>query len=97
MNQKSALEPKRQVAVIWAPVPSKIDCLWPLAALAGVGVDVGVVTPHGDGVVVVVEVGIVVDGGVRAEFERTRKMGSENDPKNDHFRKMGRCAPFLQK
>ena len=70
-----------------------------LAALAAVGVGVGTVAAGGNRVGELVEVGggvivdggIVVDGGhckglcVRTEFERTRKMGSENESENDHF------------
>ena len=70
-----------------------MDCVQLLAALAAVGVGVGMVVAGGDRVVELVEVGggIIVDGGhckglcVRAEFERMRKMGSENESENDHL------------
>ena len=53
-KKKRTLEPKqRQPVVAWAHVPSEMR---PLAALAGVGVGVGVVTAGGDRVLVVVEV-----------------------------------------
>ena len=55
-QKKHTLEPKQWVAIVWAHVPSKIDHLWPLAALSGMGVGVGVVVAGGDGVVVVIEV-----------------------------------------
>jgi hypothetical protein len=44
------------VAVVWAHVESKKDCLQPLAALAGVGEGMGAVMVGVDRVVVVVEV-----------------------------------------
>jgi len=59
-----------------------------LVMLVNVGVGVGVVMAGGDGVVVVVEVGIIVDSGgywkglgVGAVFERMTKMEHENERK----------------
>ena len=55
MNRKHrhTLEPK---SVIWACYASETGCLWPLAALTGMVVGVGMEAAGGDRVVVVVEV-----------------------------------------
>ena len=52
-KKKHTLEPKWWAAIVWAHIVSEVGCLWPLVALAGVGVSVRVVTVDGDRVVVV--------------------------------------------